>query len=110
MSDTTRMGERRRAVRVETDSLVKVQCMSTGRYLGGKAQNMSRTGALLRVDHPSLLVAGQRIRIGIAQHPRQVLLMNRDLVEATVVRSLGLGRMQTVAVEFDQPQAAAASA
>lgn len=104
------MIERRRHSRMDVHLPVKVCCAATGRYLGGATCNISSSGALLRLDHPSLLVAGQRLHVGIAQHRRQALLSQNDFSDATVVRSFGLDGSQTVAVQFDEPQALAASA
>jgi hypothetical protein len=100
--------ERRREARLEVSQPVKVQCLETGRYLAGRTRNLSTGGALLEVLHPSLLVPGQRLRVGVARNERQAILASRDMAEAIVVRSLGLGGSQNVAVCFAQPQQLAA--
>ena len=100
--------ERRREARREVSQPVKVQCLETGRYLTGRTRNLSAGGALLEVLHPSLLVPGQRLRVGVARNDRQALLTSSEMAEATVVRSLGLGGTQSVAVSFAHPQELAA--
>ena len=106
----TAASERRRAPRLALDCRAKVHLCDTGRYLAGKARNLSATGALLEIDHPSLLVSGQRLRLGIAWSSRDAILPAQDMVSATVVRSLGLGAMQTVAISFDKAMALPAPA
>ncbi len=83
---------------------VKVQCLLTGRYFQGATENVSVGGVLMQVSHPSLMVPGQRVRVGIASSPRHVILGQNDFHEGTVVRALGLDGQQNVAVEYDQPQ------
>lgn len=86
---------------------VKVQCLITGRYVAGNTENVSAGGALLVVNHPSVMVPGQRVRVGIADHPRAALLTQESFSDATVIRSLGMGGSQRLAIQFDQPQALA---
>jgi hypothetical protein len=102
--------ERRRDARLPLDRPVKVQCLHTGRYLGGHTQNLSAGGALVEIEHPSLLIPGQRVKIGIAQTKQDVVLAKDDMAEATVVRSMGHRGRQTVAIMFDRRQELAASA
>jgi hypothetical protein len=96
--------ERRRDARLAMARPVKLQCMQTGRYLAAQTQNLSSGGALLEIDQPSLLVAGQRLRVGVAWTSRQTVLHRDELAEATVVRSLAIGPRQSVAVCFDHRQ------
>jgi hypothetical protein len=79
---------------------VKVHCPQTGRYLAGRTCNISPSGAMVEVAHPSLLVPGQPVQVGIAWTSRQTVLNRGDLVDATVVRSLGEGAAQFVALQF----------
>jgi nitrous oxidase accessory protein NosD len=102
--------DRRREGRFALDRPVKVQCLETGRYLAGRTINVSPGGALVEVAHPSLLVPGQRVKLGVSWVRQQAVLAARDMAEATVVRSLGLGPRQSVAVCFDQRQELAATA
>jgi hypothetical protein len=85
--------ERRRDARLEVRRPVKLHCAQTGRYWAGQTCNISPGGAMIQVAHPSLLVAGTN---------RQALLSAGDMVDATVVRSLGGGDAQYVAVRFAQ--------
>ncbi len=95
--------ERRRHVRHNTSNPVKVRCMMTGKYMGGRLSNASASGALLEISQSSLLVGGQRLQIGIAWNPKQAVLGSDQFMDATVVRSLGLGGVQHVAIKFDKP-------
>ena len=96
--------ERRRDARIPLSKPVKVQCAHTGRYLRGRTDNLSASGALLEIEHPSLLVPGQRLKVGIAWNRSQTVLEQGGLAEAVVVRSLGHGESQRVAVRFAQRQ------
>ncbi len=106
--------ERRRAPRLDMDCRAKVHICDTGRFLAGRTRNLSASGALLEIDHPSLLVPGQRLRLGVAWSKRDVVLSADEMPQATVVRSLGMGSLQTVAITFDKamslPQPVAMSA
>ena len=90
MSTAHNPADRRNSPRQLLDRPVKLRCEQTGRYLAGRTRDASPAGALIEVDHPSLLVAGQRVSVGIAWSSRQMLLADADLVDATVVRSLAL--------------------
>ncbi len=94
---------RRRSCRQPINRPAKVRCLQSGRYMAGKTQNISSSGALLEVYLPSLMVTGQRLGIGIAWDNQQTVLGSDQMLPATVVRSLGLNGMQHVAVQFDQP-------
>lgn len=100
--------DRRRDARLSLDRPVKVQCLHTGRYLAGHTTNLSSSGALIEIEHPSLLIPGQRVKIGVAQTKQDVLLQAEQMSEATVVRSMGHRGSQTVAIMFDQRQELAA--
>jgi hypothetical protein len=104
------LSERRRDARLPLDRPVKVQCLHTGRYLAGHTRNLSAGGALLEIEHPSLMIPGQRVKIGVAQTKQDVILQADQMAEATVVRSMGHRGRQTVAIMFDQRQELAASA
>ena len=101
--------ERRRDARIAVDRPIKLQCVHSGRYLRGHTGNLSASGALLEIDHPSLLVRGQRLRIGIAWDNRQAVISSDAMAQATVVRSWGQGPTQRVAVRFDHRQELAAT-
>lgn len=95
---------RRKDQRFELDRPVKIQCTQTGRYYGGRVVDLSPSGALVVLTNPSLMVPGQRVKLGIAWTSRQVVLDRAEMSEATVVRSLGRGSGQKVALFFDQRQ------
>ncbi len=101
--------ERRVDARTMLKRPIKVRCGTTGRSFGGQTVNLSASGALLEIDHPVRLVAGQPIRVGIAWTRRDVVLEAANLMEARVVRNLGIGGVQKVAVEFAQRQELAAT-
>jgi hypothetical protein len=94
--------ERRHDARLVAARPVRVECPQTGRRFSGRTRDVSAGGALLEVDHPCLLVPGQPLRLGIAWTARQTVLRREDLLEAVVVRSLGNGPKQTVAISFSQ--------
>ena len=94
--------ERRRAPRIQILRPVKIRCEATGKFYTGQTQNISDGGALFTVDHPSLLVTGQKVRVGIAWASQQMLMNSSQLSPATVARSLGHDAKQDVAIYFDQ--------
>ncbi len=93
--------ERRRQARLTLAYPVKVWCVETGRFLAGQTHDLSAQGALIEVQNPSLLVPGQRVRVGIAWSSREVVLSRKQMLPGVVVRSLGHGQQQHVAVSFD---------
>ncbi len=99
--------DRRKFERLSVNRGVKLRCELTGRYLTGQTVDLSAGGAMIEVAHPSLLVPGQRVRF--ASEPAQPVIRSDDMLEATVVRCLGIGRRQRVAVQFDQTQLALAA-
>jgi len=102
--------DRRYSPRFPLERPVKIRCLNSGRYYGGKTCDVSSTGVMTQIETPSLLVPGQRVEVGIAEHSRQAILSADQMKQATVVRSLGLDGIQRVAVQFDQAQQLAASA
>jgi c-di-GMP-binding flagellar brake protein YcgR len=104
-----RSKERRREARTDITQPIKAQCLQTGRYLTGRTRNVSSAGALIEIDRPSLLVPGQRLALGIARTKQEVILAAAQLMPCTVVRSLGAGGTQRVAVQFDERQELAAA-
>lgn len=94
--------ERRRDPRYQFTRPAKVRCEQTGKFYTARTIDLSAGGALLRVEHPSLMVPGQRVRVGIAwNRPQEALIESHQMLEATIVRSLGIGRVQSVALQFD---------
>ena len=104
------MAERRRVARFPVSRPVKLRCSDSGRYVAGVTNNISSSGALLEVQHPSLLVAGQRMQMGIAWTKGQAVIPTEKMTDCTVVRSVGIGGVQRVALMFDHPQQLAATA
>lgn len=96
--------QRRQHARHTLNRPVKLRCDgSAGRYLAGHTHDISAGGASLRVEGSARLAAGERVRLGIADHRAQAVLSEHAMVGATVVRSLGHGGVWHVAVRFDQP-------
>ncbi len=84
---------------------VKFKCEQTaGKYIPGTTHDVSDGGALLMLDHPRLLTTGQKVQIGIFNDPARGMLIAEEFVEATIVRSLGHGETQHVAVRYAHPQ------
>lgn len=97
--------ERRRDPRIPANHPVKLKCEQTaGKYIPGTTDNVSDGGAMLKLDHPKLLTTGQKVQIGIVSNPARGMLLAEDFVEATIVRSLGHGETQHVAVRYAHPQ------
>ncbi len=97
--------ERRRDPRIPANHPVKLKCEQTaGKYIPGTTDNVSDGGAMLKLDHPKLLTTGQKVQIGIVSNPARGMLLAEDFVEATIVRSLGHGETQHVAVRYARPQ------
>lgn len=97
--------ERRRDPRIPANHPVKLKCEQTaGKYIPGTTQDVSDGGAMLTLQHPRLLTTGQKVQIGIVSSPMRGMLMTEDFVEATIVRSLGHGDTQHVAVRYARPQ------
>jgi len=97
--------ERRRDPRIPANHQVKLKCEQTaGKYIPGTTQDVSDGGALLMLDHPRLLAKGQKVQIGILNNPARGMLVSEEFVEATIVRSLGHGETQHVAVRYARPQ------
>ncbi|MEZ6189949.1 MAG: PilZ domain-containing protein [Phycisphaerales bacterium] len=97
--------ERRRDPRIPANHPVKLKCEQTaGKYIPGTTQDVSDGGAMLTLQHPRLLTTGQKVQIGIVNNPMRGMLMTEDFIEATIVRSLGHGDTQHVAVRYARPQ------
>ncbi len=93
--------DRRRHVRMPLERPVKVRSGVTGRYIAGRTVDISDGGCLLRLEGFHHLAAGQSVRVGIAYRPGQSLLLADDMLEGTVVRRLGHGDTQHVAITFE---------
>jgi len=102
--------ERRKDIRTPLVRPTKMRCRQTGNYYQGRTCNISDSGALIEIKHPSLMVAGQSVQLGVAWTNRNMLLGNDQVIDATIVRSLGMAGQQRVAVLFDQRQQLAMTA
>ncbi|GAB4109494.1 MAG: hypothetical protein Kow00105_18210 [Phycisphaeraceae bacterium] len=97
--------ERRRDPRITACHPVKVCCeQSAGKYIPGTTHDLSDGGAMLKLQYPRFLATGQKVRVGIAKNPTRGLLTEDDFIEATIVRSLGHGDTQHIAVRYERPQ------
>ncbi|MEM7624873.1 MAG: PilZ domain-containing protein [Planctomycetota bacterium] len=93
--------DRRRHVRVPYERPVKIRCAVTGKYIAGQTLDISDGGCLMWLDGRQSVKAGQSVRVGIAYRTNQTLILADDMVEGTVVRRLGHGDAQHVAVSFE---------
>ena len=92
--------ERRRHPRYPHRAPAKLCDELTGKYLPGETLNLSASGALVRVQAPTRLTPGRRVRLGIAPHASRSILRVNDMPWAVVRRCLGHDEAQHVAVEF----------
>ena len=102
--------ERRQNTRTPLMRPAKVRCRQTGKYYQGRTCNVSNGGALVEIDHPSLMVAGQSVQLGVAWTSRNMLLGDHEMIDATILRSLGMAGNQRIAIRFDQRQQLAMTA
>lgn len=93
--------ERRRDARYHIDRPAKLQCLETGRFIPGAITNVSASGAMLALQNASLMVPGQRVRLGVAWTRQNALIAADSMIEGTVVRAAGFGKHQHVALSFD---------
>lgn len=93
--------DRRRYTRVPCTRPVKLRCASSGKYLAGETVDLSDGGCLLRLDSRVTVQAGQAVRVGIAHRPSIGLIFADDMIEGTIVRRLGHGDAQHVAISFE---------
>jgi len=96
--------ERRRDRRYALTRPVKLQCDQMGvKFLPGAMVNISAGGAMLTVDYTQRLQLGQEVRLAIASVAHQALLTADEALNGTVIRSLGCGGTQHVAIRFHKP-------
>lgn len=97
--------ERREDTRTALARPVKLQSDRTAaRYLAGWSRDISAGGMLIELTGQARFEPGQRVQVGVAVTPRQALLRRRQMVEAVVVRSLGHGERQHLALRFTERQ------
>jgi c-di-GMP-binding flagellar brake protein YcgR len=101
--------DRRRHLRVPCEKSVKLRCGVTGKYLAGESVDLSDGGCLLRLDAHVRVEPGRPVRVGIAHRRTAGLIRADDMIEGTIVRRLGHGGMQHVAVSFQNVSALAAA-
>lgn len=104
MTPSVATAERRLDARHPVQRPVKIQPEGGWRYYPGRTVNLSSGGALLELSIPAPLRPGQRLRIGVAWSSRDVVLAGNSMLDARVVRSLGMDGRQLVAVAFAQRQ------
>ncbi len=96
--------ERREHERHAAEIACKVRCSQTGRYLGALTSDLSAGGAMMTIQTPKGVRAGQTVEVALRTDGRVIILRN-ELVPAKVVRcSSVVGRHQVVALEFDEAQ------
>lgn len=93
--------DRRRYPRVAMTRPVKVRHGVTGKYVAGETIDLSDGGVLLRLEKAMGIEPGQPVRVGIVHSPRQALILADEMIEGRVIRRLGHGDTQHVAVSFD---------
>lgn len=94
--------DRRQFSRWLLDRPVKICLAKGGHYLPGKTRDVSAGGALLELDYPTLLPLGRTVKIAVAWE-KEALVTSSAMIEATVVRNLGHGGRQVIALQFDEP-------
>ncbi len=100
--------ERRSEPRSTVDWPCKVYLPQSGRYVAGQTCNLSRSGALLRLERSVNLAVGETIYLGIACKRRQALIRRADMQPVTIQRVINTtDDRPAVAVRFDLPGAAA---
>ncbi|MFP4144585.1 MAG: PilZ domain-containing protein [Phycisphaeraceae bacterium] len=99
------MRERRQDPRFMASCTVKLRTDQSGlRYLTGRTQNLSVSGALLELEHPAFLLPGQRVEMIVAWEPCTGLVRAEQKIEGTIVRNLRLDEKQYVALRYARRQ------
>lgn len=103
----TQVFERRAFPRLRLARPCKVFHPGSRKYLPARTADVSAYGALLRVDAPRSLQAGEELEVAVAWDG-EPLLSGESLMRATVIRTGPGGladadRAQTVAVQFHAP-------
>ncbi|MHC5115272.1 MAG: PilZ domain-containing protein [Planctomycetota bacterium] len=112
MTITTRIdpeNERRAVPRIQLSRPCKIHDPASGKYHSGRTHDLTERSVMLTIDRPLPLRPGQRISVGIAMLERQGLILGKEMMEATVVRSLQTEDYRTLlAVQFVQAERAIA--
>lgn len=95
--------ERRKHPRQLLDRPIKICLAEGGHYLAGRTKDVSPFGALVELDHPNLLPLGREVKVAVAWN-NQAMVSTGSMIAAQIVRNLGHGGRQVVALRFEQPQ------
>ena len=101
--------DRRRHPRAAVHRPVKLRHGVTGKFISGYSIDLSDGGCLLRLDGGQRLSPGQSVRVGVADYPNQALILADDMLEGTVLRRLGHGDSQHVAIAYAHVDSLAAA-
>ena len=102
--------ERRRDPRYRLSRPVKIRCGETGRFISAISRDISAGGVSAGLVGPRRLMPGDRVQVAVGYSPRQVVVSESQMLEATVMRCVGFDGEAIVAMRFDQPQELAATA
>jgi len=80
--------ERRADPRISIEQAGKVYDPRSRKFYPCEASNVSRGGALLKLDHRLPVGPGDRVMLGVGSGPSDALLHATEMLEAEVVRSL----------------------
>jgi hypothetical protein len=83
--------DRRRSPRLALSRPCKVFEPRSQKYVAGRTCNVSDGGMLVRLDRRLNVEPGDHVYLGVAEKRRQPLLRSSEMVEATVVRAMGIG-------------------
>ena len=96
--------DRRADIRISLTRPCKVFEARSCKYVAGMTCNVSPEGMLLRLSRPLAAERGDLVYVAVAQKRQRGLLRSADMIEARVVRSLGIGGGETVvALAFTDP-------
>jgi hypothetical protein len=96
--------DRRSSPRIALSRPCKVFEPRSQKYVAGRTCNLSEGGMLIRLDRRLNVEPGDHVYLGVAQKRRQQLIRSADMIEATVVRALGIGGGEfTLALRFNAP-------
>jgi hypothetical protein len=92
--------DRRTSTRVPHEQPCKVYCPREDRFVAGTTCNLSRGGAMLRLEQCMPVVPGERLRVGMGARRHDALLKVEEMVEAQVLRAVSYDGRTTIAVEY----------
>jgi hypothetical protein len=95
--------DRRHAERINVVRPAKIHNCRSDRYIAAETCNLSRGGALMKVDRAHPVADGDRIEIAVDWSRSPGLISSTDMVAGRIVRVSSIDYLsQSVAVEFDQ--------